>query len=166
MKTLFIYHYLCCSTLVALLCLGETVVADEEKVKNSNRESPLCATEVLMTFFPQPIVKDILVKHQIPLAEAEAIAQELSQKNRDITKLLENQVIQLDSSSFRDINRREIIMKASKEALYDVFATVLKSHGITDDNQIHVFLDDMQEAKRVLFIQCIRQDQLQRNEIE
>lgn len=160
MKTISIYQFVWGLAFIATLCCSNEILA-EEKESSLLVDPSLCSKEVLMTFFPQPIVQAVLIKHQVAAGEAEAIAKELSQKNQDIVKLVETKASQMDPNPFKDLSQRDAAIKIFRETLYDVFAGVLKKHGITDEKQIHQFLDDMQEVKGKLFVQCIRKEQPQ-----
>lgn len=149
--------YLCCYTtffsMIYLTSLqGETT---EAVLSNSMK----CTKEELMAFFPQQIVESILIKAKIPKEEASKMALELSQKDRELAKLVENKAAKMEPNPFKDLNQRDLAIKIYRETLYEVFAKVLKSHGMTNEDQIQSLLDEMQAAKSKLFIECIRKQQ-------
>jgi hypothetical protein len=115
-----------------------------------------CTKEELMTFFPQQVVQSVLMKAQLSKDQATSIAQELSQKDRELAKIVEEKAAKLDPNPFKDLSQRDLAIKIYRETLYEVFAKVLKSHGVTNEDQIQALLDDMQAAKSKLFIECIR----------
>jgi hypothetical protein len=168
MKTHFIYSCLC--PLFIFFCCpwlssAETEVeADRTKTKSDDTplnvasDPALCKKEVLLTFFPKPVVKSVLMNNKIPEDKAEAIATELAGKDNDIVKTVENRAFKMDSQ-FKDFSQRDVAIKAYHETLYEVFANVLKAHGLTDEDQTQTLLDDIRATKGRLFVECIRKSQ-------
>lgn len=128
--------------------------AETTEVVLSN--SMKCTKEELMRFFPEQVVQSVLVKANLPKEQADAIAQDLSQKDRELAKLVEERSLKVDPNPFKNLSQRDIAIKIYRETLYEVFAKVLKAHGVTSDDQIQALLDDLQEARSQLFIECIR----------
>jgi hypothetical protein len=148
--------YLCCTTVISVFCLT-TLNAETTEVVLSN--SMKCTKEELMTFFPQQVVQSVLVKAQLPKDQAASIAEELSHKDRELAKIVEEKAAKLDPNPFKDLSQRDLAIKIYRETLYEIFAKVLKSHGVTNEDQIQTLLDEMQAAKSKLFIECIRKQQ-------
>jgi hypothetical protein len=123
-----------------------------------------CTKEVLMTFFPQPLTKDILVRHGIAAETAEKISKELAEKDQDIVKLVDKKASAMNPNPFREQNQREEAIKIFKETLYEIFASVLKKHNITDETQIQSLLNELREAKGKLFIECMHQNTQKSND--
>lgn len=142
---------LCCMTILSVACLSSLHgdVANEEILSK-------CSKEELMTFFPQEVVKSVLLKEQIPEDQASQIAQELSQKDRELTKIIEDKAAKLDPNPFKDLSQRDLAIKIYRETLYEIFAKVLKAHGVKNEDKIQTLLEEMQAAKSKLFIECIR----------
>lgn len=146
---------LLCTT-VSMLCLT-TLNAETTETVLSNAMK--CTKEELMTFFPQQVVQSVLIKAQLPQDQASSIAEELAQKDREFAKIVEDKAAKLEPNPFKDLSQRDLAIKIYRETLYEVFAKVLKSHGVTNEDQIQALLDDMQAAKSKLFIECIRKQQ-------
>lgn len=157
MRDVYCYAY---SVLVALI--GFNGLCGEEKKLEEvtmGSSSTLCTKEVLMTFFPQPVVKEVLLQQHISADQAESIAKELaSKKNSEIIKLVEEKASRMDPNPFKDLNQRDTAVKIFRETLYDVFASVLQKYGMTDEKKVHALLDAIQEAKGKLFVECIRKE--------
>ena len=119
-------------------------------------EGMTCTKEELMTSFPQAVIESILLKSQLSAEEASKIAIELSQKNQELTQMIETKVSRLDPHPFKDLSQRDLAIKIYRESRYEVFAKVLKAHGITNEDQIQSLLDEIQMAQSKLFIECIR----------
>ncbi len=75
-----ILSYACC-TLLALSSFGKLVA--EEKADSDDIPS-MCTKQELMTYFPQPLVKSILIKTNVKDDQAEAISQDLAQKGQEL----------------------------------------------------------------------------------
>jgi hypothetical protein len=115
-----------------------------------------CTKEELMKFFPEQIVRSILIKAGIPKDQAEQIAQELSLKDQEILKIQEEKVAKLGHNFSHNLSQRDLAQKIYRETLFEIFANVLRAHGVTDENQIQSLLDQLQDARSNLFIECIR----------
>ena len=147
---------LCCTAVISMTCLT-TLEAETTETLLSN--SMKCTKEELMIFFPRQIVESILIKAKLPKEQASSIAEELSQKDQELAKIVENKAANLNPNPFKDLSQRDLAIKIYRETLYEVFAKVLKSHGVTNEDQIQTLLDEMQSAKSKLFIECIRKQQ-------
>lgn len=160
--------YACCHILTSTSYFSGLIADEAAAVPSiSSKESilnidpTLCTKEVLMTFFPQPVVKAVLVQHQVSEEEANQIAKELSQKDQEVVKTVETKASKMEPNPLNDLNQRDTAVKIFRETLYEVFAKVLKAHDVkADDNQIQTILDDMQEAKGKLFVECIKRDRV------
>ena len=124
-------------------------------------DSALCTKDVLMTFFPGPIVKAVLVRYGVEPGKAEKIAEELSGKDREVVSDVEKKSAEYDPNPLNDLNQRDLAVKIFRETLYEVFAKVLKTNQVAgDDNEIQTILDDMKEIKGKLFVECIKKEQM------
>lgn len=142
---------------LTLMIYGAALCAESPETPSSLE----CTKEELMTFFPQQVVQSVLIKANLTKEEAATIAQKLSQKDREFSKIVEEKAEKLESNPFKDLNHRDVAVKIYNETLYEVFAEVLKSHGITNDDQIQAFLEKVKGEKSKLFIECIRKQQQQ-----
>ena len=143
-----IFFYSCCISLI--YCLQtETLLA-----------SPSCTKEELMKFFPQPIVMNVLVTDaHLSEKDAEAISKELAIKDNSLTQLVDEKASQQKPNPFNDSSQRDKAIKIYQETLFEVFAKVLKEHGINDEQQMRSLLDEIRTLKSKMFIECIRQQQ-------
>jgi hypothetical protein len=146
------FPYLWC-TAISMICFAN-LQAETTEVFLSN--SMKCTKEELMRFFPEQLVQSVLIKAQLPKEQADAIAQDLSQKDRELARLVEEKSSQIEPNPFKNLSQRDLAIKIYRETLYEVFAKVLKAHGVTNDDQIQTLLDELQEARSKLFIECIR----------
>ena len=147
---------LCYAHAISMVC-SVSLQAETTEVVLSN--SMKCTKEELMRFFPEQLVQSILSKAHLPKEQAEAIAQDLSKKDQELAKLVEEKSSQIEPNPFKNLSQRDLAIKIYRETLYEVFAKVLKSHGVTNEDQIQTLLDELQEARSKLFIECIRHQQ-------
>jgi hypothetical protein len=151
--------FFCCTTVTVLTCLT-TLYAEKTDTEKAPASSSECSKEELMTFFPQPVVQSTLSQSDLTKEQVNSIAKELASKNSELVKIVEEKAAKLEPNPFKDLSRRDVAIKIYRETLYEVFASVLKAHGITNDEQIQSLLDKIQEAKSKLFIECIRKQQI------
>lgn len=147
----------CMGSILAVFMLASVslgLYAETTEVVLSN--SMKCTKEELMRFFPEQVVRSILLKHNVPKEKVDAIARELSQKDEELSKMVEEKSHRLDANSLKNLSQREAAAKIYRETLYEVFSKELNAHGVTDQDQIQAMLDDLQEARSKLFIECIR----------
>lgn len=147
---------LCCTAVISIGCLANLQAETTEAILSNAMK---CTKEELMTFFPQQIVQSTLIQAKLTQEQASEISQELAQKDRELAKIVEEKAAKLESNPFKDLSQRDLAVKIYRETLYEIFAKVLKSHGISDDDQIQTLLDEIQVAKSKLFIECIRKQQ-------
>lgn len=152
------FYYLTCLCLLGRFSLvAQTAVeAPAGGVATAPNTSPLCSKDILMTFFPKPILKAVLLKHGVSTEQAEEISTELAQKDQEVIKGVEEKASKMDPNPFKDLTDRDQALKVFKEVLFDVFANTVKKHGIEDEAKIQTILDDMQSAKGKLFVECMQ----------
>lgn len=148
-----IFSYVCCATAASTFYVS-TLQGETTEVILSN--SMKCTKEELMRFFPEQIVESILTKANLPKEKVEAIVQELSQKDHELAKIVEEKSAKVEDESTDALSQRDLAIKVYRETLYQVFAGVLEAHGVTDRDQIQTLLDELQEARSKLFMECIR----------
>ncbi len=149
---------LCCTAAISMMVIT-SLYAETTEVVLSN--SMKCTKEELMRFFPEQLLESILIKAKLPKDQADAIAQELAQKDSELAKIVEEKSAKVEPNPFKNLSHRDLAIRIYRETLYEVFAKVLKSHGVTNEDQIQSLLDELQEARSKLFIECIRKQQPQ-----
>lgn len=146
-------YCLCCATAFSTVYFSNGYAETTEVVLSNSMK---CTKEELMTFFPQQVVQSVLTQAHLPKDQVDAIAKELTQKDRELAKLVEEKAAKVEPNPFKDLSQRDLAIRIYRETLYEVFAKVLKAHGVTNEDQIQTLLDEMQTAKSKLFIECIR----------
>lgn len=147
--------YACCTVMTTSLI---PLYAEDNGVK-ATPSALECSKEQLMSFFPQPIVQSVLADTDLTQDQIATIARDLSQKDQELSKRVEQKASKLNPNPFNDLSQRDLAIKIYNETLYEVFAEALKTHGITQDDQIQILLNKMREMKSKLFIECIRKQQ-------
>ncbi len=116
-----------------------------------------CTKEELMRFFPEQVVKDVLIKANLPQNQAEAIAHTLSLKDSELTKLVKEKSAQLSISNHESqFTQRDLVTKIYRETLFEAFSNALKENGVTDPDQIQILLESLKEARSKLFMECMK----------
>ena len=149
------FHYSVCWTAYCLcFSLPCFLTAQEEEPKAAQKEAPICSKDMLMTFFPQPIVKEVLLKYNLSETQAEQVAKQLSKKNDEVVKIVKQKASQMNPNPLNDLTERDQIIKIFKESVYEILEGVLKDH-IQDPKQIQAIQEDIQEAKGKMFVECL-----------
>ena len=134
-----------------------TCSAESEKTPPVH-EMVKCAKEDLSNYFPKVVVKPVLMKADISAEKAEIIAEDLSNKDGEIEKIVKDKYSKLDPNPLNDPSQRDVAIKVYRESLFQVFSKPLKAQGINDDDKIRALLDEIQRTKSKLFIECIRKE--------
>lgn len=113
-----------------------------------------CAKE-LVTYFPELIVNETLKKFEIPENQWEEINRDLTEKDKNIVKTVEEKAQKMSPNPLKDPQQRQAAVKLFKETLYTAFSDVLEKHNITDEKQIQAMLDDIQQQKAKKFASCL-----------
>lgn len=114
-----------------------------------------CSKELLLSFFPETFVVEVLQKYQISKEKWEPIVKGLKEKNDDVIKLVDEQASKMDPNPLKDPSQKQVAVKIFRESLYQVFSGVLKANGITDDQKIQSMLGEIQQLKTKRFAQCM-----------
>lgn len=120
-----------------------------------------CSKELLVAYFPENFVKETLKKFNVPQDKWNAIVQDLSGKEREIVKLVEEKAAKMNPNPLKDTQQRkdpqqhQAAVNLFKETLMSVFSQTLKKNGVTDDKKIEEMLNDIQKQKAIRFAQCM-----------
>jgi hypothetical protein len=116
-----------------------------------------CSKELLLAYFPESFLNKTLKEFKVPESEWTAINQELAAKDRDVVTQVEEKASKLNPNPLKDPQQRSAAIKIFKDTLYEVFSSVMKAHGVTDNTQIQAMLDDIQQQKAKRFAQCLKE---------
>lgn len=114
-----------------------------------------CVRELLLSYFPEPIVNDTLKKFNVPKDKWAGIVKSLGTKDKEVVKLVEQKASAMTPNPLKDPKERQAAVKLFRETLLDVFSSAMKENGITDSSQFQAMLDDIQQQKAKKFAMCM-----------
>lgn len=135
-----------------LSCASLPLMANTEAVATPEE----CSKEMVLAYFPAPFVKETLKKFGVPEDKAEAISTTLASKDGQIIQMVEEKAAAMETNPLRDPQARQAAVKLFRDTLFQVFASVVKENGITDEQKIQQMLDDIQRQKAERFAKCMR----------
>lgn len=148
-----IFFYACCFSLIQCLLPLKIYTETDQLIP--------CTKEELMMFFPKPIVKEVLIKGtDLSEEEAENISKELVVKDQGLVQLVDEKAARYNPNPFHDLSQRDKAVRIYQETLFEVFAEVLKKHGLNDEKRIHALLENVRSIKSHMFVDCIRKQQV------
>lgn len=121
----------------------------------SSQEKELCSKEMLMSYFPEPIVMATLDQFKIPQAQHSLIMKDLAEKDGQIAPMVEERAAKMTPNPLRESKMRQEAVKIFRDTLFEVFTSVMNAHGINDKEQIRAMLDDIQKQKARQFANCM-----------
>lgn len=114
-----------------------------------------CAKELLLSYFPEPIVLETLKRFSIPQDKVDGIVRSLSNRDKEVIKLVEEKAAAMNPNPLKDPQQRQVAVKLFRETLFQAFSDALKENGITDTNKFQAMLDDIQQQKAKKFAMCM-----------
>lgn len=110
-----------------------------------------CSKEVLFSFFPRSIVRQVLQNNQIPQDRWEGILNGLSEQDKDLINRVESKASQLSPEMQNDRKQK---IQLLRDIMLQSFTDVMKDNGITDQKLIVKLLNEIQETRAKLFEAC------------
>lgn len=120
-----------------------------------------CARELLLSYFPEPIVIDTLKRFSVPQEKWSGITATLSNKDKEVVKIVEQKAASMSPNPLKDPQQRQAAVKLFRETLLQVFSDALKENGITDESNFQAMLDDIQQQKAKKFAMCMEKQKNQ-----
>jgi hypothetical protein len=114
-----------------------------------------CAKELLLSYFPEPIVAETLKHFSIPQDKWAGIAKSLAAKEKNVVKVVEEKAKEMSPNPLKDPQQRQAAIKLFRDSLLQVFSDALKENGVTDTSQFQAMLDDIQQQKAKKFAMCM-----------
>lgn len=140
---------------VATLILSACAFASSISADTAVTAKDECARELLLSYFPEPIVNDTLKKFDVPQDKWGTITKALSAKDKDIVKLVEQKASSMNPNPLKDPQQRQAAVKLFRETLLQVFSDALTQNGFTDQSKYQAMLDDIQQQKAKKFAMCL-----------
>ena len=140
--------------IVALLGLSILLTSGNLKAVQMTDE---CSQELLLAYFPPQFMLTTLKKFNVPEGKWQMIIDSLSTKDKEIVRIVDEKAAKLTPNPLRDRSpeQRQVAVKIFRETLLQVFSDVLKENGVTDEAQIQLMLNDLQQSKAKNFAQCL-----------
>ncbi len=137
------------------LTMGMAMVNASHQLHADSTE--FCSKEVLLAYFPENFVRETLNNFKVPQDQRDGIVKELSAKEKDVIKLVDEKAAKLSPNPLKERTpeSRHETVRIFRETILEVFSGVLKTHGITDDKQIQSMLADIQQQKAKNFAKCM-----------
>lgn len=114
-----------------------------------------CVRELLLSYFPEPMVKETLKKFQVPEDKWAGITKSLSVKEKDVIKRVEKKASEMTPNPLKDPQQRQAAVKLFRDTLLEVFSEAMKDNGVTDTSKFQAMLDDIQQQKAKKFAMCM-----------
>lgn len=117
--------------------------------------------ELLLAYFPSPFVEETLQRFDVPKDKWEVINQELSSKDDEVIRLVDEKASKMDPNPLLDGGQKQVAAKLFRETLYHVFSEVMFAHGVSDAQKVQEMLDCIQQLKAERFYQCMQNRKVQ-----
>ena len=137
--------------------LGVVFSPINAQTNSNNSDNSEISNDMMMSYFPEIFVERTLERYRIPQAQRIPIQKELADKNQEVIDLVEDKASKMTTNPLRDPKMREEAVKIFRDSLYQVFSKVMHSHGVTDKEELHEMLDDIQRQKAEYFSQRLQQ---------
>ena len=161
MKKLVLKKQLISFVMGACACFSADMMAQDVKVTGDAQavvKDSDCSKELLLAYFPEIFVRETFVKFNVPKDKWDALIKGLNEKDKEVIKVVEDKASKMNPNPLKDPEQRQAAVKLFRETLLEIFSSVLKANGITDDAQISSMLDDIQQQKAKRFAMCIKRD--------
>lgn len=147
------------------LLIGQEATTHEKETHNAaptTAATDECSIELLRSFFPEKFVSATLEKFNVPEDKRAAIIKELSTRDRQVLKIVEEKASKLTPNPFkdRDPRQRQVGVKLFRDTLLQIMTEVFNENGITDQKQIQDMLDNINQEKAKNFRDCIEKQKL------
>lgn len=114
-----------------------------------------CSKELLLSYFPEPFVKETLRKNQIPEDKWNAIIEDLASNDKNVITKVESRANSMNPNPLKSPEYREQAITIFRETLLEIFTEAMNKNGVTDKEQIQSMLDEVQRLKAKRFAQCM-----------
>lgn len=138
-------------SLSSMLLLGSVASVSADAVDD-------CSKELLLSYFPEPFVRETLKSNNIPQDKWDAIVNELKSNDKNVVGIVEEKAAKLNPNPLKnpgDQEQRQKAVAIFRETLMEVFTAALNKNGVTDSKQIQTMLDDVQHQKAKRFKECL-----------
>ncbi len=138
----------------AILSLGVLTLPTNAVAVEQNQDEQ-CSKNILLSYFPDPFVKETLKRFDVPQKDWDAIVSELGVRDKEIIKQVEAKAEKITPNPLKDPQQRQAAVKIFRDTLLENFSAVMNVHGVKDEKKIQSMLDDIQQQKAKRFAQCM-----------
>lgn len=110
--------------------------------------------DLFTAFYPAPIVAKTLETFQVPTDTRPAIIDQLTTHELDVIYSVE-QIAEAKEPNPLQTGDQSAVVELFNHAVLQVFTDVLKSNGVTDEEEIHAMLSDIHRQKTDRFRTCM-----------
>ena len=117
-----------------------------------------CSKELLLSYFPEPFVRQTLKANNVPQEKWDAIVTELKNNDKQVVGMVEEKAAKMTPNPLKnpsDQEKRQKAVAIFRETLTQVFTAAMNKNGITDQTLIQTMLDDVQHQKASRFKECL-----------
>lgn len=114
-----------------------------------------CTKEVFLSYFPEPLVNEVLREYNIQESLWPEINNKLKEQDLNIINTVLDKASSLSPNPLDDDSKRDVVISIFRESLYEAFFRVMKEYGIDNEQQIRAMLDQIQYMKGKAFKQCM-----------
>lgn len=142
-------------SLAGVLLAAGALIAPWNGLCAANDAIDECAKDLLLSYFPEPIVTETLKKFDVPQDKWAGINKSLASKDKEIVKLVEQKAAAMNPNPLKDPQQRQAAVKLFRETLLQVFTDAMKDNDVTDTSKLQAMLDDIQQQKAKKFAMCM-----------
>lgn len=150
-------------SLIVPILLFSSLSAASVDEKASSPTVDECSRELLLSYFPEPFVKETLKKNQISEDKWDSIIKDLASNDKDVLPRVERKADKMSPNPLKSPEHREQAITIFRETLLEIFTEVMNKNGVTDKEQIQTMLDEIQHLKAKRFAKCMEKT---RREVE
>jgi len=125
-----------------------------------------CSKELLLAYFPEVFVTETLKKFNVPQDKWDGIKKDLTSKDKDVIKIVEEKASKMDPNPLKDPQQRQAAVKIFRETLLQIFGDTMRANGISNQSQIQSMLDDIQQQKAKRFAKCMEKQRAESEDDE
>lgn len=122
-------------------------------------DEKICQSDILLSYFPEPIVDEVLKKNQIPENLWASILADLAKQNALVEKIVAKKNAEMKRNPFWNMKKKNDTTDIYLETLHDLFSQTMQKFGVTNQDQVASMLDEIHYRKGKLIKHCMQQKQ-------
>jgi len=118
-----------------------------------------CANFLLISYFPESIVNEVLSAYQVSQGLWPAINADLAEQSDVVVNIDEKKAASMKSNPMYDVTQENATANVYRQSLFEVFSQTMNKYGIDRPEQIEAMLDEIQYKKGELYDDCMQKKQ-------